>query len=302
MLTQPTEMRPNNPRLTLNYGVMLVVAVIVVGLYLLALPLRLAELQTVCPHPTPGQCGLQATAERASRLQASGLSLEFYGAYYVSTRFIAALFWWAVGLLILLRRPSERIALLTAYLLLLYPTNNAGTLSALPQAYPWLELPVSVIGTAGWLCWIVFFFVFPNGRWVPRWRYIGWYIIFVSILFFFGPFFQEFAASPAGEAIATIFFPLTFLLCLGAQVYRYRKVAQLGERQQTKMDSVWNKPVSGRLNHPRFVRHPVRAGVNPGSHQLANAVVYGFTAKRGGLSDATCDHRHLHSALSAVRY
>jgi hypothetical protein len=88
--------------------------------------------------------------------------------------------------------------------------------------------PVRLLDYLGQVAFGVFFYVFPNGRFVPRWT--RWLAIAVALLFVPDIFF------PAEEIWPIVRLP--FLGFLGslvvAQVYRYRRVSGPAERQQTK--------------------------------------------------------------------
>ncbi len=78
----------------------------------------------------------------------------------------------------------------------------------------------------------VFFFVFPDGRFVPRWTRWVVPLVFmmpVIVLLFPGSRFVE-----PPQAINVSGFVALWACCLLAQVYRYRRVSGVGQRQQTK--------------------------------------------------------------------
>jgi hypothetical protein len=213
---------------------LLLLTAAVVGLYIASVPLKLAELRQVCVSLDPDQCGLQLNLAQATQLLASGLSLEFYAAYYVWTRLALALVSWGIALAILLRRSGKGMALVTALVMVMFPTLSAGILKPLPLAYPALWLPVQLVQYTAWLSWVIFFFVFPSGRWVPRLRYSGWFVALFAAVFIAGYFFPRSEIAPQLNALGFIIFPFTFGICLLAQVYRYLRVSTTAERRQTK--------------------------------------------------------------------
>jgi hypothetical protein len=212
---------------------LLVLAALTVGLYLASVPLKQTELRQVCLDPAPCDASALNSAQ-AARLRAAGLSLDFYAGYFVWTRPVIALFSWGIALLILWRRPREPMALLTALLLIVFPTNGAGILKALPPALPALWFPVQLVQYTAWQTFPVFFLLFPNGRWVPRLRSIGWFLAVWLIAFIPGYFFPATPMVQLPNSLGFIFFPAMFGLCLLAQVYRYRRISTVLERQQTK--------------------------------------------------------------------
>ncbi len=196
-----------------------VVAVLAATLCLLAIPLRYDELA----HPAPAVL---------AALDALGISPRTYALYSVGldTAFVAVFF--AVGGVIFRRRSQEPMALLVAFMLVAWgPLNGlvVETPDALNRAYAALD-PLIVIGIAGYLCWVLFFYLFPSGLFVPgwtRWAAIAWLFTAITWEMSFGvPSWPE---------------PLFGVAILGlwgsfvvSQTYRYRAVSTPIERQQTK--------------------------------------------------------------------
>src|SRR5260370_1351662 len=110
-------------------------------------------------------------------------------------------------------------------------------ISILADVHPGWWLPVTIVGNEnlfGFPSLIIFFFLFPNGRFVPRWtRWVA--IAFAAVFVFAGIFpgssfsFPNWPGLLVGLAPLVVFGSLMF-----AQVYRYRHVSTPVERQQTK--------------------------------------------------------------------
>ena len=90
----------------------------------------------------------------------------------------------------------------------------------------------SVLTYVGYITWMLFFYLFPSGRFVPRWT--RWLALIYGVFFFglwtFTPFGPE--SWPPPLFIAAVLavwgsFPM-------AQIYRYARVSEPTERQQTK--------------------------------------------------------------------
>jgi hypothetical protein len=84
---------------------------------------------------------------------------------------------------------------------------------------------------------IVFFFLFPNGRFVPGWTI--WMAVAFVALFELNVFFPasstNFSSWPKLLMVVVVFIPLLiFGSLVFAQIYRYRHVSTRLERQQTK--------------------------------------------------------------------
>jgi hypothetical protein len=93
------------------------------------------------------------------------------------------------------------------------------------------------VGELTLLLFFLTFTLFPDGRFVPRWT--RWLLVVFSIvsvvITFFTNFFTAFFTTPLwlGVPLVLLFFSLYAGLVI-AQVYRYRYVSTLVQRQQTK--------------------------------------------------------------------
>jgi hypothetical protein len=113
---------------------------------------------------------------------------------------------------------------------------------ALEQAAPALRLPARVVWLLATFLYLVVLFVFPDGRFVPRWtRLLGVVALPVSVLLSadLPRIFVELPDVPQGVSKARL--GLAVLVWSGfwgvglyAQVYRYRHVSGPVQRQQTK--------------------------------------------------------------------
>ena len=128
------------------------------------------------------------------------------------------------------------MALLAAFFLVMWSItpsgNNPGFVLVL--AYPILALPISLVSFLGAVSIDVFFLLFPNGRFVPRWMGL---ILLLAII---NEFFNNFP-SPTSPFDANwpswLHQLVTFVLAgatIVAQIYRYRRVSTPVQRQQTK--------------------------------------------------------------------
>jgi hypothetical protein len=95
-----------------------------------------------------------------------------------------------------------------------------------------LQLPAAALCEASTVSLLLLVTIFPSGRFAPRWLWLP----LLLTLVFFSPL-----GDPLGERsvpvldLVFILVALGLLLCFaGAQIYRYRQVSTLGQRQQTK--------------------------------------------------------------------
>ncbi len=167
-----------------------------------------------------------------------GLPLGFTISFVTLLSVITSLIFWAVGVLMAWRRPDDWFVLMTSSLLIIW-----GVEITVPVQ---VGMPVLVAGSPGWF-WVgalqlafvnlLFFllgYLFPNGRFVPRWMWVA--ALLVLVLLLPGNFFPGTVLDV--ESWAGPFFLILPLFVFGSmllsQIYRYRRVSNLVERQQTK--------------------------------------------------------------------
>ena len=136
----------------------------------------------------------------------------------------------AVATAIYVRAAREPVALFCAYTLTAFGCGF-GFITGLTITNPILNaLSVIFTGvaqvTGGWL-----FLIFPSGRFVPRWS--RWCALAATLGIAAVTIPAIARGQPAPNAAQTISVGL-LLLGAGSQVYRYRRVSSLTERQQTK--------------------------------------------------------------------
>jgi hypothetical protein len=200
------------------------------GLDAISVPYYYARNVGVCASAACVGDSARLTPERLHALQQMGLSAGFYAAYDVAIEVIAVLVFAAVAAVIFWHRSDDRMALFSSLTLVVF--GAAAFSSDLPQAlaaaHPVLRFPTEFLDYAGQVCFIVFLYVFPDGRFVPSWT--RWLAVASALLW-----------------LPTIFSPRSpFALLNGpfivglvgatvvAQIYRYLKVSSPVQRQQTK--------------------------------------------------------------------
>ena len=204
----------------------LLLAVAELGLFAVALPARYAQL---------------AAPEEAVRAELAvlGLSPGRYAFYQVALDTIFVVVFATIGGLVFLRKPGDPVALLVALMLVTWgPGNDIMVLTpgALlpPEPLTWWHWPFVLIEYIAFMSWMLFFYLFPSGRFVPRgtrWLAVGW-IVFAGLWNFFG-------ATPLAPlnwpkplfAVAIAVLWGSFPVC---QVYRYQRASDAVQRQQTK--------------------------------------------------------------------
>ena len=209
----------------------MVLAILVLGLDAAGIPYTYARYESVCTGAVE-VCSEDSllTPEDVRGLGEFGLSSAFYAAYQgvgIETAFTLVCF--AVAAVIFWRRSDERMALFTSFVLVIFGgAGAAGTMRALADAQPAFWFPVTLLDYASQVCFGIFFYLFPDGRFRPRWT--RWAAAAVAMFCVPDIFFPD-------SALASLLGPVFFVF-LGslvvAQVYRYRRISTPEQRQQTK--------------------------------------------------------------------
>ena len=207
-----------------------------VGVVIFALGARLLfqQLATTC---TGSDCLRNQLAPEALPPMAEvGLTLAEYAVLQLTPTVIFAIVSVAVGALIFWQRSHELMAYTSSLWLVTFGlTLFEEEVRAAGVAYPWLQPVVfMLIWLGGTILLPLFFCIFPNGRFAPRWTKWAWLItsaLFVSLATA-AELFPAFTTTYKGFAGY-----LWFTMVLGGiavQFYRYRYLSTADERQQTK--------------------------------------------------------------------
>ena len=209
---------------------------LVLGLVIASIPTYAVYLHLlrVAHGLAPADPGGQLTKGGIQELQTWGLSLNIYIAYLVIGNLLLVLSYLGMGTLIVWRtwgKTNDWMALCAAYVLVTFPVNViALMLFTLPPSW---GVPINILRFLGEICISLFGCLFPIGRFVPRWSgFLALGSVIVWGIFIFVP-----AASSPSSILAAIIFVLILLslgCIVGVQVYRYRRVSNPTQRQQTK--------------------------------------------------------------------
>ena len=206
--------------------------------------------KTIKPDPTP-------VTETAPGLSGGGLRLA-QAVWLILALTVAALWVWSVGLwaagqasfgdgaldvpygvvmptgyfvvalLLVMRKPADRMAILTSLMLVfLGPYLLTGVNITVSQQPGW-QLLSRLLLIVGGLLFFLFLFTFPDGRFISRWQQR------LALLLIVAYALGMLLASEAYGSFSAAFIPPALILGLGVQVYRYRRVSSPAQRQQTK--------------------------------------------------------------------
>ena len=212
---------------------LLTISILALVVYIFGIPASVAwyhSLHTDC-------LDICMTSATVQSLHMQGISITALAIYMTSVNLLFALTYFVVAALIFWRKSNDWMALLASFSLVTLGASFPSIPAALLDVHPAWWLPVAIVGNEnlfGFPSLIVFFFLFPSGRFVPRWTCpvaIGFATVYVLLGVFLG-------SSLSFPNWFSLFFVLAPLVILGsvvyAQVYRYRHVSTSVERQQTK--------------------------------------------------------------------
>jgi hypothetical protein len=169
-------------------------------------------------------------------LHTLGISITAYATYLIIMNLLFALTYFAVAGLIFWHKPFDWMAWLASFALVALGGSFPSIPGALVAAHPAWSLPVHLVGedALGFPSLVIFFFLFPTGRFVPRWtRWVAFGFAPLFVLFAFFP--DVFSGASIWPGLLLILVPVVTIGSLVfAQVYRYRHVSTPVERQQTK--------------------------------------------------------------------
>jgi hypothetical protein len=225
--SDPTFARLSGRRLAIARTVCVTLVLLTLALFVVGLPTLYNEYRTLSVFD---DFGFDRSEVRAN-LDEIGLSTDFYAGYNLAVGAIIAMACYATATIIFLRRSTEPIALLAVLTLVLFGATWSGATDSVRTIEPffgWISSFLSLLGDATLL---LFFYLFPNGRFVPRWT--RWAAI---IAVAYAVAVTLFSGLPISSGHRLYWPALLGLLFSGvfAQVYRYWRYSSIMERQQTK--------------------------------------------------------------------
>ena len=163
-----------------------------------------------------------------------GLSVGFYAAYLLALGVVLALACFVVAAVIFWRRSNEPMALFVAMLLVLLGATFSGPNGAAGDLGPIWERLNGILNALSFAFVFIFFYLFPDGRFVPRWT--RWLVLLILAYVVPTALFPNSPVSPGSWPDLPYTLLLGSLLFTGAiaQIHRYRRVSSQTERQQTK--------------------------------------------------------------------
>ncbi|MHB1133906.1 MAG: hypothetical protein ACYC4L_16170 [Chloroflexota bacterium] len=213
--------------LSLAHAALSVSIAVTLVLFVAALPARSAQLAETMASLSPSQVLV---------LEELGVSPEGQARLVLGVEIGVALCFFAVGLIIFWRRPTDWVAMWNSAGQIMYIAWISPPLDALQASDSFLYWPALLVQILAMTNVIVFLYVFPNGRLVPRWSWLFlalWAVWAVLWALLPGSLFDL-------SDLFTISLP-SFILTMAwlasgllAQLYRFQRMANPVERQQAK--------------------------------------------------------------------
>jgi len=226
----------HGPALALVRAAWLLLVAVTVAFYAAGLPAAVRVLGVPCSGQETCN-NFRLYVQDVHVLERAGLSLHTYTTLGVVLTLFALTPMYGAAAVLFLRRSGTWMAMFMSFvLILLGPTafsNVTGPLVSERPAWGWV---VGVLMALGYWTSFTTYYLFPNGRFVPRWAWIiALAIAIFSVLHAFPAllFGLGFPAAWFGSLTAVVVL-MMFAAGLAAQVYRYRAVSGPVERQQTK--------------------------------------------------------------------
>ena len=215
------------------------VALLSVGLFIAGLPSSYDESLTVC---TGVDCGMERLLpDDAEALRDLGLSERFYAGFFTGFVSLFALSFILVAGLIFWRRSDDWMAMLVSVALVSFGTGWTDVANPLLRANPEWRFAGTFVLTLGFTTLFLLFYLFPHGRFVPRWtRFAAFLWVAVMVAMFVDSVLAQelFGEGPVAEgalgSLILVFVAVVALIGVYAQVYRYTRHSTPVQRQQSK--------------------------------------------------------------------
>jgi signal transduction histidine kinase len=219
--------------LTLAHSFQILVICLTVGLFIVSIPINYEQRSIVCNAESCPPVQLTTASKQA--LDRIGVSVDSFVTMTIAFDIITAATYTICAIVIFVRKPNDILTIFVTIMLITFGVATfTGGIRDFVFVFPRLEWLFKTISLIGNCAILAFFFVFPNGRFIPRWTAF----IFVVYALIQLPRYY-FPDSPLNLQTTNPFlYNLVFvganLSGMAAQIYRYRRVANLIEKQQTK--------------------------------------------------------------------
>jgi hypothetical protein len=200
-------------------GVWIVLTLVLLVTFVANIPAFYQSSRTGCTQPSPVDCATGLlTPGNFQALTRLHFSVTAVAAFLATLTLAVSVLYWMVGLLIFWRKSQEWMGLFASLLLVMLGATGIYGFFGATQTPQLVQLLTNItffllVPVGG-----VFFLTFPTGHFTPRWTWVAFVLYMLSSL----PFMPPLASF------------LTYFLPVGVQVYRYVRIYDAVQRQQTK--------------------------------------------------------------------
>jgi hypothetical protein len=209
--------------------------ILILLIFFAGIPALYRQMQTAC---LGGDCiSFQLSQEDARALEELGFSLTFNAWYVTAVALFGMLAFLLTAAGILWRQPHNPMAIFVSFwLVLVFPSFLIPVMAALVRAHSDWYWPVTLVQALSIWFSLLFGYLFPDGRFVPRWARPLLVIItaYALLLLFFTSVLVILRPVTAVDRMLRLLYWSLVVTGLVAQIYRYRRVSGPIERQQTK--------------------------------------------------------------------
>lgn len=206
----------------------LVISLLATGLFIASLPVHFRQLASLSDPATSDAAAVRVGLHRL------GLPPAIFAAIISTLDLLFAAVYVGVAAVLYRRKSANGFVLLVSLTLVTFGTTFPLSLDALAAGHPAVHAATTFLETFGWITFFLLFYLFPDGRFVPRWTWIP-----AALWVGFGTLDNVLPRSPLSPS--TMPAPLNqgglyvlWLSMAGAQIYRYVRVSSPVARQQTK--------------------------------------------------------------------
>ena len=223
----------------------ILIAIIDVVTLVLSIPAMAIQVHLACLDPTRATCSeYQLFPVQMATARFFGISLNAYTAYTLICDLLITLLLLITGALIFWHRSAERMGLFVSILLITFgglgvDVVHINALSVFSSSsgllfliYNFLNIFGGIIALLQWPALGLFFCIFPDGRFVPRWSWILPGLFLVQFGFYVLPPPWNFLNWP--PLLQLLEELLVYGSTITTQIYRYVFVASPMQRQQIK--------------------------------------------------------------------
>lgn len=167
-------------------------------------------------------------------LPEQGLSLEHYALLFVLIDCIFTFVFYTTSTIVLWKGFREPMGLLAALAMVSFGTSFPSLVMVASEGSIFAHSWFMFVSMLGWISLSLFFFLFPDGMFVPRWtRFVFILIVFVDVLNFLyeGNMWNTLHVP---EILQLVWYGSSTFILIYSQVYRFRKISSPAQRQQTK--------------------------------------------------------------------